>query len=113
MGIPQQPLARALLRRLAPIFDASMGWLTLTVIRAMRLTDRRRAAGLWGWVLRRRRPPAAAPRAARARLLGRAHAPPRPLAAGASRRPRQPGRRVPGRAGGGDRADPQRRLGQS
>jgi KDO2-lipid IV(A) lauroyltransferase len=53
MRIQQQPLARALLRRLAPMFDAIMGGLTLAVMRAIRLTDRRRAADFWGWFMRR------------------------------------------------------------
>jgi hypothetical protein len=47
MPIQQQPLARALLRRLAAIFDAGMGLLTLAVMRAMRRIDRRRAADFW------------------------------------------------------------------
>jgi Kdo2-lipid IVA lauroyltransferase/acyltransferase len=58
MGIQQQPIqqrhiARALLRRLAPMFDAGMGWLTLGLMRLIRLTDRRRTADFWGWFMRK------------------------------------------------------------
>jgi KDO2-lipid IV(A) lauroyltransferase len=53
MRIQQQPLARALLRRLAALFDAGMGWLTLAILRAIRLTDRRRTADFWGWFMRK------------------------------------------------------------
>jgi len=38
---------------LAAVFDAGMGWLTLAIIRAIRLTDRRRAAGFAGWFMRK------------------------------------------------------------
>ncbi|HEY3641375.1 MAG TPA: lipid A biosynthesis lauroyl acyltransferase [Xanthobacteraceae bacterium] len=53
MSIRQQPLGRALLRRLAPLFDAGMGLLTLAVLRTIRLTDRRRTADFWGWFMRK------------------------------------------------------------
>jgi KDO2-lipid IV(A) lauroyltransferase len=49
----QQALKRALLRRLAPVFDAGMGWLTLAILRTIRLTDRRRTADFWGWFMRK------------------------------------------------------------
>jgi len=53
MRMQQHPLGRALLRRLAPVLDAVAGSLTLGLLRAIRLTDRRRTADLWGWVLRK------------------------------------------------------------
>ena len=53
MSIRRQPLARALLRRSAAIFDASLAWLMLAVVRAIRLTDRRRAADFAGWFMRK------------------------------------------------------------
>jgi KDO2-lipid IV(A) lauroyltransferase len=49
----QQPLKRALLRRLAPVLEAGMGWLTLAILRTIRLTDRRRTADFWGWFMRK------------------------------------------------------------
>ena len=56
---PQTP-ARALLRRLTPLWrrlarmlGAVAGALTFALLRAIRLTNRRRTADLWGWVLRK------------------------------------------------------------
>ena len=46
-------------------------------------------------------------------LLAPVHAQARPVAAGASHRPRQPRGRLSGKVGGRDRADPRRRVGQS
>ena len=51
--IRQPHLARALLRRLAAMGTAGLGWLTLAILRAIRLTDRRRTADFWGWFMRR------------------------------------------------------------
>jgi len=51
--IRQPHLARALLRRLAAMGNAGLGWLTLAILRAIRLTDRRRTADFWGWFMRR------------------------------------------------------------
>jgi KDO2-lipid IV(A) lauroyltransferase len=53
MSLRSQPLARALLRRLAGLFDAAMGALTFAILRAIRLTDRRRTADFWGWFMRK------------------------------------------------------------
>jgi KDO2-lipid IV(A) lauroyltransferase len=53
MRLQQHPLGRALTRRLAPLFDAGMGALTLAILRAIRLTDRRRTADFWGAFMRR------------------------------------------------------------
>ncbi|HWF97333.1 MAG TPA: lipid A biosynthesis lauroyl acyltransferase [Xanthobacteraceae bacterium] len=53
MRIQQHPIGRALLRRLAPMLDAGAGWLTLAILRAIRLTDRRRTADFWGWFMRK------------------------------------------------------------
>jgi KDO2-lipid IV(A) lauroyltransferase len=69
MSIPQQPLGRALLRRLAPLFDAGMGALTLAVMRAIRLTDRRRTADFWGWFMRKVGPRLPEHRVGRANLV--------------------------------------------
>ena len=91
MRMQQHPLGRALLRRTAPMLGAGAGWLTLAILRAMRLANRRRGADFWA----------------------RLHAPPRPAAAGASHRPRQSGGRLSGQAARRDRADPRRRVGQS
>jgi KDO2-lipid IV(A) lauroyltransferase len=41
------------MRRLASIFGAGMGALTLAILRAIRLTDRRRTADFWGAFMRR------------------------------------------------------------
>jgi KDO2-lipid IV(A) lauroyltransferase len=69
MRIQQQPLARALLRRLAALFDAGMGWLTLAILRAIRLTDRRRTADFWGWFMRKVGPRLPEHRVGRANLI--------------------------------------------
>jgi KDO2-lipid IV(A) lauroyltransferase len=53
MGILKQPRARALLRRLMPMLGAVMGALTLAILRAIRLTDRRRTADFWGAFMRK------------------------------------------------------------
>jgi KDO2-lipid IV(A) lauroyltransferase len=69
MRIQHHPLARALGRRLAPIVDAAMGWLTLAILRAIRLTDRRRTADFWGWFMRRAGPWLPEHRVGRANLI--------------------------------------------
>jgi KDO2-lipid IV(A) lauroyltransferase len=56
MRIQQHPLARALGRRLAPLLEAAMGFITLAILRAIRLTERRRTADFWGWFMRRAGP---------------------------------------------------------
>jgi len=53
MRIRNHPLARAFVRRLAAMFDPVMGWLSLAVIRTIRLTDRRRTADFWAWFMRK------------------------------------------------------------
>jgi Kdo2-lipid IVA lauroyltransferase/acyltransferase len=53
MRIRPKSLARALLRRLAPMLDAVMGALALAILRAIRLTDRRRTADFWGAFMRK------------------------------------------------------------
>jgi KDO2-lipid IV(A) lauroyltransferase len=53
MGNQSRPLGRALSRRLAALLEAGMGWLTLATLRAIRLTDRRRTADFWAWVMRK------------------------------------------------------------
>jgi Kdo2-lipid IVA lauroyltransferase/acyltransferase len=53
MRFQQQPLGRALMRRLAPLLSAGMGALTLAILRAIRLTDRRRTADFWGAFMRK------------------------------------------------------------
>ena len=53
MRMQQHLLGRALLRRLASLLDAGAGWLTLAILRAIRLTDRRRTADFWGWFMRK------------------------------------------------------------
>jgi KDO2-lipid IV(A) lauroyltransferase len=53
MGNQSRPLGRALSRRLAALLEAGMGWLTLAALRAIRLTDRRRTADFWAWVMRK------------------------------------------------------------
>jgi KDO2-lipid IV(A) lauroyltransferase len=65
----QQPLKRALLRRLAPVLEAGMGWLTLAILRAIRLTDRRRTADFWGWFMRKVGPRLPEHRVGRANLV--------------------------------------------
>ena len=67
--IQQRHLARALLRRSAAIFDAPMGALTLAVLRAIRLTDRRRTADFWGGFMRRIGPFLPEHRVGRANLI--------------------------------------------
>ena len=69
MSIQQQPLVRTLLLRLVAMFDASMGWLTLAIIRAIRLTDRRRTADFWGWFVRKIGPRLPEHRVGRANLV--------------------------------------------
>jgi KDO2-lipid IV(A) lauroyltransferase len=53
MGNQSRPLGRALSRRFAALLEAGMGWLTLATLRAIRLTDRRRTADFWAWVMRK------------------------------------------------------------
>jgi Kdo2-lipid IVA lauroyltransferase/acyltransferase len=53
MGNQSRPLGRALSRRFAALLEAGMGWLTLAILRAIRLTDRRRTADFWAWVMRK------------------------------------------------------------
>src|SRR6266851_238122 len=53
MSLQSQTLGRALVRRSAALFDAGMGWLTLAILRTIRLTDRRRTADFWGWFMRK------------------------------------------------------------
>src|SRR3974390_516221 len=61
--------ARALLARLAPIGDASLGFLILIVLRLVRMTDRRRTADFWGAVMRRLGPWLGEHRVGRANLI--------------------------------------------
>jgi KDO2-lipid IV(A) lauroyltransferase len=65
----QQTLKRALLRRLAPVLEAGMGWLTLAILRTIRLTDRRRTADFWGWFMRKVGPRLPEHRVGRANLV--------------------------------------------
>jgi KDO2-lipid IV(A) lauroyltransferase len=53
MGILKHPRARTLLRRLTPVLGPVMGALTLAILRAIRLTDRRRTADFWGAFMRK------------------------------------------------------------
>jgi Kdo2-lipid IVA lauroyltransferase/acyltransferase len=53
MSMQIRSLRRALTRHLAALFDGAMGWLTLTILRAIRLTERRRTADFWAWFMRR------------------------------------------------------------
>jgi KDO2-lipid IV(A) lauroyltransferase len=69
MSFRSHPLARALLRRLARIFDTAMGWLTLAILRAIRLTDRRRTADFWAWFMRKVGPLLREHRVGRANLV--------------------------------------------
>jgi KDO2-lipid IV(A) lauroyltransferase len=69
MYIPKQPWARALLLRLAPLLDAVMGGLTLAILRAIRLTDRRRAADFCAWFMRKAGPWLREHRVGRANLV--------------------------------------------
>jgi KDO2-lipid IV(A) lauroyltransferase len=54
---------------LAAIFDTGMGWLTLAIIRAIRLTNRRRTADFWGWFMRKAGPWLPEHRVGRANLV--------------------------------------------
>src|SRR6202040_3135482 len=65
----KQTLKRALLRRLAPVLEAGMGWLTLAILRTIRLTDRRRTADFWGWFMRKVGPRLPEHRVGRANLV--------------------------------------------
>jgi Kdo2-lipid IVA lauroyltransferase/acyltransferase len=65
----QQALRRALLRRLAPLLEAGAGWLTLALLRMIRLTDRRRTADFWGWFMRKVGPRLPEHRVGRANLV--------------------------------------------
>jgi Kdo2-lipid IVA lauroyltransferase/acyltransferase len=65
----QQALKRALLRRLTPMLEAGAGWLTLGILRAIRLTDRRRTADFWGWFMRKVGPRLPEHRVGRANLV--------------------------------------------
>jgi KDO2-lipid IV(A) lauroyltransferase len=69
MSFRSQPLARALLRRPAQIFDILMGWLTLAILRAIRLTDRRGTADFWAWFMRKVGPLLPEHRVGRANLV--------------------------------------------
>jgi KDO2-lipid IV(A) lauroyltransferase len=69
MRIRNHPLARALLRRSAATFNAGMGALTLAILRAIRLTDRRRTADFWGWFMRKIGPWLPEHRVGRANLI--------------------------------------------
>jgi KDO2-lipid IV(A) lauroyltransferase len=69
MRIQQHPLARALGRRLAPLLNATMGFITLAILRAIRLTERRRTADFWGWFMRRAGPWLPEHRVGRANLI--------------------------------------------
>jgi KDO2-lipid IV(A) lauroyltransferase len=69
MSFRSHPRARALLRRPARIFDAAMGRLTLAILRAIRLTDRRRTADFWAWFMRKVGPLLPEHRVGRANLV--------------------------------------------
>jgi Kdo2-lipid IVA lauroyltransferase/acyltransferase len=69
MSLQSQTLGRALVRRSAALFDAGMGWLTLAILRTIRLTDRRRTADFWGWFMRRLGPWLREHRIGRANLI--------------------------------------------
>ena len=69
MRMQQHPLGRALLRRLAPVLDAVAGSLTLGLLRAIRLTDRRRTADFWGSFMRKLGPLLPEHRIGRANLV--------------------------------------------
>jgi Kdo2-lipid IVA lauroyltransferase/acyltransferase len=53
MSLQPRTVARGFVRRVAPIFDAAMGWLTRAILRAIRLTDRRRTADFWAGFMRK------------------------------------------------------------
>jgi KDO2-lipid IV(A) lauroyltransferase len=69
MRIRQLPLARALLRRSTSIVGAAMGALTLAILRAIRLTDRRRTADFWAAFMRKLGPWLPEHRVGRANLI--------------------------------------------
>ena len=69
MRMQQHPLGRALLRRLAPMINAGAGSLTLALLRAIRLTDRRRTADFWGSFTRKLGPLLPEHRIGRANLV--------------------------------------------
>jgi Kdo2-lipid IVA lauroyltransferase/acyltransferase len=69
MSLQSQTLGRALVRRSAALFDAGMGWLTLAILRTIRLTDRRRTADFWAWFMRRLGPWLREHRIGRANLI--------------------------------------------
>ena len=56
-------------RRAATIGGAALGGLTLLIIRTIRLTDRRRTADFWGWLMRRLGPWLPEHRVGRANLV--------------------------------------------
>jgi KDO2-lipid IV(A) lauroyltransferase len=69
MRLQQHPLGRALLQRLAALLNAGAGFLTLAILRAIRLTDRRRTAEFWGWFMRKLGPRLPEHRVGRANLV--------------------------------------------
>jgi KDO2-lipid IV(A) lauroyltransferase len=69
MRMRQQSLGRALTRRLAPILGAGLGALTLAILRAIRLADRRRTADFWAAFMRRLGPWLPEHRVGRANLV--------------------------------------------
>jgi KDO2-lipid IV(A) lauroyltransferase len=69
MSLRPKSLARALLRRSAPVLDPVMGSLTLALLRAIRLTDRRRTADFWGAFMRKLGPWLGEHRVGRANLI--------------------------------------------
>jgi KDO2-lipid IV(A) lauroyltransferase len=69
MSLRSQPAARALLRPLARTFDTAMGWVTLAILRAIRLTDRRRTADFWAAFMRKVGPLLPEHRVGRANLV--------------------------------------------
>src|SRR5205807_5685042 len=56
MSLQPRTVARGFVRPLARIFDAAMGWLTRAILRAIRLTDRRRTADFWAGFMRKAGP---------------------------------------------------------
>jgi KDO2-lipid IV(A) lauroyltransferase len=69
MRMQQHPIGRALLRRVTPVLAAGAGSLTLAILRAIRLTDRRRTADFWGWFMRKLGPRLPEHRIGRANLV--------------------------------------------